>query len=445
MRVGGMVAPFRSSSVRAVQRSAARSGTRTGPGTFHEGRLLFTGAARVPGGDVTRLIVIGGGIAGAGAALALRKAGFDVTVCEAHPDSAEDIGAFLTLASNGMRALAQVGASAAVTATGFPLTSMRALDDAGTEVAQMPLGEAGTPHLQYRCLRRGDLNAALQAEVTRRGIGIRHGKRLVAVEDGPDAVTAHFADGTTATGDLLIGADGLNSTVRRLTSPDARPGYAGQYVFYGYTGEAPGAGRPETITMVRGSSVAFGYAVSPEGETYWFARVTDAPLAADAIAEGTPARWRDLLLPLLRKDSTPAADLVAATPDRLMVTNATEIPTGTPWRSGRTLIIGDAAHAASPATGQGASMALEDAVVLAKSLRDAPDTEAALALYERLRRPRVEHNITVSGNISRGAHTPSGPGPGPGSGPRGASADRPGDDELIRQLEWGTDLRRLVS
>ncbi|MEY9996446.1 2-polyprenyl-6-methoxyphenol hydroxylase-like FAD-dependent oxidoreductase [Streptomyces sp. V4I8] len=390
---------------------------------------------------MTRSIVIGGGIAGAGAALALHKAGFDVTVHEAHPDSAEDIGAFLTLASNGMRALAQVDASAAVTAIGFPLTSMRVLDDTGAEMAQVPLGEAGTPHLRYRCLRRGDLNAALQAEVTRRGIGIHHGTRLVSVENGPDAVTAHFADGTTATGDLLIGADGLNSTVRRLISPDLRPSYSGQHVFYGCTGEAPGAGLPETITMVRGSSVVFGYAVSPEGETYWFARVTDAPLAADALAEDTPARWRDLLLPLLRKDTTPAADLVAATPDRLMVTNATELPTGTPWRSGRTLVIGDAAHAASPATGQGASMALEDAVVLAKSLRDAPDTEAALALYERLRRPRVEHNITVSGNISRGTHTPSGPAPGP----RGASAERPGDDELIRQLEWGTDLGQLES
>jgi 2-polyprenyl-6-methoxyphenol hydroxylase-like FAD-dependent oxidoreductase len=386
------------------------------------------------------LLVVGGGIAGAGAALALHKAGFDVAVHEAHPDSAEDIGAFLTLASNGMRALAEVDASAAVTAIGFPLTSMRVLDDTGAEVAQVPLGEAGTPHLRYRCVRRGDLNAALQAEAIRRGIGIRHDTRLVSVGDGPDGVTAHFADGSTATGDLLIGADGLNSTVRRLVAPDAPPVYAGQQVFYGYTREVPEAGRAETITMVRGSAVAFGYAVSPEGETHWFARVTAEPLSADDIGQATPARLRDLLLPLLRKDATPAADLVAATSDNLMVTNATELPTGTPWRRGRTLLIGDAAHAASPATGQGASMALEDAVVLAKCLRDAPDTESALAHYETLRRPRVEHNIAVSGTISRGTHTPSGPG-----GPRGAGPNRQGEDELIRQLDWKTDLWRPVS
>jgi len=385
------------------------------------------------GWGVARVLVIGGGIGGTATALALRKAGFDVTVYEAHPDSAEDLGAFLTLASNGMRALAQIDASAAATALGFPLTSMRVLDHTGAELAQVPLGEAADPLLQYRCLRRGELNAALQEEAARRGIGIRHGARLASVEDGPDRVAAHFTDGSTATGDLLIGADGLNSTLRQLLTPTSQPLYAGQRVFYGYAGAAPLSGTDARITMVRGSTAAFGYAVSPDGETYWFARVAGEPLPADEITHGSPAAWRELLVPLLRKDATPAADIVAATADDLMVTNATELPTGTPWRSGRTLLLGDAAHAASPATGQGASMALEDAVVLAKSLRDAPDTGTALARYEELRRPRVEHNITVSGNISRGT-------PSPPPAPRGAPPSRPGDDELVRLLEWDSKV-----
>lgn len=378
---------------------------------------------------VARVLVIGGGIAGTATALALHKAGFEVEVHEAHPDAAEDIGAFLTLASNGMRALAQLDASAAVTALGFPLTALRVLDDSGTEVAHAPMGEVTDPLLHYRCLRRGDLNTALQAEAARRGIPLRHGARLTSVEDGPDGVTAHFADGSAASGDLLIGADGLNSAVRRSISPGTRPFHAGQFVLYGYTRAVSHSGTDACITMVRGSGAAFGFAVSPDGETYWFARVAGDPLPAEELARATPASLRDLLLPLLRKDATPAADLVAATGDELMVTNATEIPTGTPWRAGRILLVGDAAHAASPATGQGASMALEDAVVLAKSLRDAPDTEAALARYEELRRPRVEHNITVSGNISRGTRSPSG-------GPRPASPD----EELVRLLDWNTSL-----
>ncbi|MFH8347640.1 FAD-dependent oxidoreductase [Streptomyces sp. NPDC018045] len=384
-----------------------------------------------------RILVIGGGIAGTATALALHKAGFDVTVHEAHTDTAEDIGAFLTLAGNGMRALAQLDASDAVTAIGFPLRSLRLLDAQGTEVAHAPMGEADNALLRYRCLRRGELNAVLQAEATRRGIRISHGKRLRSFEDGPNEVIARFTDGSVATGDLLIGADGLNSTIRRSIAPGVEPLYAGQRVFYGYASSAPVTDGTGHITMVRGSNSSFGYAVSPGGETYWFARVTTEAIPAEEITAPQALRRREQLVELLREDATPAAGIVAASTDEIMATNATEIPPGAPWRSGRTLLIGDAAHAASPATGQGASMALEDAVILAKSLRDAPDTESALSLYEACRRPRVEHNITVSGRISRGTHTPSRTGTAP-------APQRPGEDTLIPQLEWGIDLRTVL-
>ncbi|MEU1408777.1 FAD-dependent oxidoreductase [Streptomyces sp. NPDC005728] len=383
---------------------------------------------------MARILVIGGGIAGTAAALGLHKAGHDVAVFEAHPDTAEDIGAFLTLATNGMRALAQLDATTAVTAVGFPLTSLRLLDSQGAEVTKAPLAGADDPALRYRCLRRGELNAALQAETVRRGVPLHHGSRLVSVDDGPDGVTAHFSDGSTATGDLLIGADGLNSAVRRLAfAPAAQPRYAGQRVFYGYTDGAPAAEGTDAITMVRGTEAAFGYAVSPTGETYWFARVAGDPLPAGPPDHRTAAERREELLPLLRKDATPAADIVAACADRIMVTNATEMPLGTPWHTDRVLLIGDAAHAASPATGQGASMALEDAVVLAKALRDIPDAPTAFAVHEHHRRPRAEHNITVSGGISRGTHAPS----RAGSTAPGASRE---DDTLIRQLAWESPL-----
>lgn len=382
---------------------------------------------------VARVLVIGGGIAGSATALALHRAGLDVEVHEAHPDSAEDLGAFLTLASNGMRALAQLDASAVVTALGFPLTSMRVLDARGTELAHTPIGEADDPLLRYRCLRRGDLGSGLQAEAARRGIAVRHGVRLTDVRQDTDGVTALFADGSTATGDLLIGADGLGSTVRRTALDAVQPLYAGQFVYYGRTGAAPFSDGDACITMIRGSGAAFGVAVSPDGEAYWFARVSGDPLSAEQLAQGTPADRRAMLLPLLREDATPAADIVAATGEDVLVTNATEIPTGTPWRSGRVLLVGDAAHAASPATGQGASMALEDAVILAKCLRDAPDADSALTRYEELRRPRVEHNITVSGNISRGVRSASPAG-------RGAAPSRPGEDALVRLLKWDADI-----
>lgn len=394
-------------------------------------------------------MVIGAGIAGAAAALGLHKAGFDVTVHEAHPDGGEDIGAFLTLASNGMRALAQLDAASAVARHGFALTTMNVLDEAGQELAALPLGEGDHPLTSYRCLRRAALGAALRHEVRRRGIAVRHGARLTGLAEGADGVTATFADGSSATAGLLVGADGLHSAVRSQLTPAAPgPEYAGQRVFYGYTddAEAPPDSRSDRITMVRGSGAAFGYAFSPAGEAYWFARVAGPPVtAAEADATG-PAGWREQLLRVLRPDATPAADIVAATTDQLMVTNARQLRPGGHWRGRRTVLLGDAAHAASPATGQGASMALEDAVVLAKALREAADTpearDAALELYEQLRRPRVEQNIAVSAQLtaSRSAGAAAGGASEP-SPPRDSA--RPAqhvDEELLRLLDWDSPL-----
>jgi 2-polyprenyl-6-methoxyphenol hydroxylase-like FAD-dependent oxidoreductase len=372
---------------------------------------------------VVRVLVVGGGIAGTAAALGIAKAGLDVTVFEAHPDSGADIGAFLTLADNGMRALAELDAADAVAAAGFPLSTMSVVDADGAEIASVPLG--GRSLIRYRCLRRAELGTVLRIEVARRGIPIRHGARLTGLWEHADGVTASFADGSTATGDLVVAADGLHSVARSIVDPGAAgPRYAGQHVWYGYTASADPPTAPERITMIRGSGSAFGYSVSPAGETYWFARVpADAPLA------DTPgSRWRERLVPLLRRDASPAADIVAATGEQPMVTDASDLVPGGRWHTERTLLVGDAAHAASPATGQGASMALEDAVVLAKALRDVP--ERALAVYERLRRPRVEHNIAVSAAATAGQRPTGGP-------DRRVSRV---DDPLTDLLDWHTPI-----
>lgn len=422
------------------------------------------------------VLVAGAGIAGTAVALALDKAGFAVRVYEAHPYDGADIGAFLTLAANGMRALAQLDAAAPVAAAGFALTELRVLGADGAELSRKPLDGHQDPLTSFRCLRRADLCAVLRAEAGRRGIPIRHGKRLAAIDEDPGGVTARFADGDTARGALLVGADGLNSPTRTLLDPAAAPPrYAGQRVFYGYTtARVAGADPAPRITMIRGTAAAFGFAVSPAGETYWFARVPGPPnttepprngtapgdadgtgatgpgpndaTRADTAADGagddglSAARWRDELVESLRPDATPAADLVAAA-EQLMVTDARDLPDVARWRSaphGRTLLVGDAAHAASPATGQGASMALEDAVVLGKAMRAQPLTEAP-ATYERVRRPRVDRNIATSARLTA-ARTGRPPDADTSPDQRAHPSFRDDEAALIRLLDWDTPL-----
>ncbi|HWC84441.1 MAG TPA: FAD-dependent monooxygenase [Pseudonocardiaceae bacterium] len=393
-----------------------------------------------------RVLIIGGGIAGTAAALALHEAGMAVEVFEAHVGAGEDLGAFLTLAGNGMLALHQFDAAGAVAAAGFPLTSMQVVDETGAALATVPLGEPGDPVIGYHCLRRADLVAALQGEVARRGIPLRHGARLVSALEDENSVTATFSDGNTAIGDLLIGADGLNSLVRGLIDPHAAPPrYAGQRVFYGYTAAWPDV-EPDAarIDMLRGSTAAFGHTCSPSAETYWFARVPGDPLTPAQIAAGTPAEWREFLIPLLRRDNTPAAGIVAATTDRLLVTNASDLPDVPGWRTTRMLLIGDAAHAASPATGQGASMAFEDAVVLAKALRDGTSLDAALESYELVRRPRVSANIEASARMTTARMPERADRETQNLQARARRNTRTSlrdDTELMAQLDWATPLR----
>ncbi|QUH00615.1 FAD-dependent monooxygenase [Saccharopolyspora erythraea] len=387
-----------------------------------------------------RIVIAGGGLAGSAAALALHKAGFDVSVHEAYRDDGGDIGAFLTLASGGMLALDQIGAAVPVAQAGFELTSLRVTGSDGQQIAVSAMGEQENPLRRYRCIRRAELCAVLRAEVRRRGIPIEYGVRFESCAADGDGVVARFADGTSTKADLVVGADGLHSVVRAVVDPAAAPKrYAGQQVYYGYSGHATPPHEPGRIEMVRGSASAFGYAVSPEGRTFWFARLPGPLLDSTESTE----MLREKLVAALRPDATPAAGIVEAT-NEVLATNAHDLAASPRWRGRGALLVGDAAHAASPATGQGASMAFEDAVVLAKSLRDSPGLEPALDAYERLRRPRVERNIVNSGQMSAGidaSHAERAEDLGRLSR-RYADTPAPEAEAVREQLEWDTPISR---
>ncbi|HTE62329.1 MAG TPA: FAD-dependent monooxygenase [Solirubrobacteraceae bacterium] len=338
---------------------------------------------------VRTALVIGGGIAGPVAAMALRKAGIEPTVYEAYATPADGVGGMLTVAPNGLDALRIFGADEAVRAVGQPIEHMVMADGRGKRIGAIP-GLAGLPPSQ--ALWRSDLYRALHDHAVAQGVRMEYGKRLVAVDDTPAGITAQFADGSSASGDVLVGADGIRSTVRTLIDPDAPGPEHVPLLNFGAAADIAVPADPDATYFVFGKRGFLGYWVQPDGRTAWFGNLPhETPMTTAQAQEVPAADWLRRLREVYA-DDVPGRDLLEHTSaDRLIVLGSIEIMPKLPrWHRGRMVLVGDAAHAPSPSSGQGASLATESAVQLARCLRDLPDVPSAFAAYERLRRPRVE-------------------------------------------------------
>jgi len=336
---------------------------------------------------VTSALVIGGGVAGPVAATALRKAGIEATVYEAYPGPAYNIGSALGFAPNGLAALDTIGAGDAVRAVALPIT--RTVMSLGHKDIELPTAAGLEP---LHAIDRSALHQVLHDHAVDTGVAVEYSKRLVGVEEHRDGVTARFADGSTATADILVGADGIKSRVRTLIDPNA-PGadYTGMLGFGAYTACSHPV-TPETMVFAYGRNAYYLYWSMPDGRIAWGANLPHKQYLSLTEAREVPAeRWLRTLREVYGED-TPGAELVRNTrPEELVVTGGLHIMPPVPhWYRDRMVLVGDAVHAPSNSTGQGASMAIESAVQLARCLRDFDSPATAFAAYERIRRPRVE-------------------------------------------------------
>ncbi|GAA3157217.1 FAD-dependent monooxygenase [Planomonospora alba] len=350
-----------------------------------------------------RAIVVGGGVAGAASAIALRKAGAEVTVAEAYEDPAGEVGSFLSLAVNGLRALDALGCGEAVAGRGFEVARQRMRAGSGRLLGDVPRGRPPGEPRNSVTLMRAHLVEELRAAALRAGAEIVTGVRLTAEAVRPAPVPAGGARvsargpatsagrGTAPVGglpgvdvdgaDLVVGADGIWSVVRRALDPAApEPRYAGIYSVSGVSRSVPAgvAGEPGVFTMTFARNGAFIHLVAPGGEVWWTAQVSSGREPVEAGLER--------LEELYRREEAPLAIIRAATRVHRPALHhvLAEVPV---WQDGRTVLVGDAAHPVG--AGQGAAMAVEDAVVLGRALRQERSVSAALARYDRERRARL--------------------------------------------------------
>jgi 2-polyprenyl-6-methoxyphenol hydroxylase-like FAD-dependent oxidoreductase len=353
---------------------------------------------------VRTALVIGGGIAGPVTAAALVKAGIEATVYEAYPAPTEGIGGGLALAPNGLAALGIIDADAAVRAVATPITGT--VMAVGENRRRLP-SLADVEPLQV--VGRGDLHRVLRERAIEAGVRFEYGKRLVGADQGPDSVTARFDDGSSATADILIGADGVRSTVRTLIDPQAPDaGYTGMLAFQGYVEASPDLDpEPGIMTFAFGRRAYYLYWKMADGRITWGANLPSKSYMSLTEARAIPAaQWLRTLRETYVGDMPGELLASRTTEDNLDITGAIHIMPPVPlWYRGRMVLVGDAVHAPSNSTGQGASLAIESAIQLARCLRDLPDAASAFAAYEGLRRERVER-ITKRGARTNSAKTP---------------------------------------
>ena len=357
---------------------------------------------------MTKALIIGGGIAGPVAAMALQKAGIESSVYEAYDGPADQTGFFLNTASNGLDALNTIDLDLADRADGFPIPRMVFWNGKGKELGEVANGVRLADGTVSVCVKRGLLQKVLREEAIARGIPYEYGKRLSSYEGNAGVVAAEFTHGTSANGDLLIGADGIHSRTRRLVDPGSpAPSYTGLIGVGGYSRLDHLEPTRDVQHFVFGKKAFFGYLVRDTGEIYWFANMAHPETTSSELAAVSPEQWQDRLLDLFTEDTPLINRIIKHSTGAIGAHPVHDIPTSPVWSRGPAVLVGDAAHATSPSAGQGVSIACEDAIVLAKCLRDLPDLPSAFAAYEGLRRKRVERVVAYA--RKRGSNKTAGP------------------------------------
>ncbi|MGZ8744616.1 MAG: FAD-dependent monooxygenase [Nocardioides sp.] len=356
-----------------------------------------------------RVLVVGGGIAGGVLSLALAQKGVEVILVELRKEMG-GVGHGITLQGNALKAFHAVGIYDQLSERGFAFDKLRMRSADGHVIAEIPappMGGAGLPPTMGAV--RGDIADILAVEVVKAGVDVRLGATVTALQDDGDSVTATLSDGSIETVDLLVGADGIRSKVRSMIGIETEPHHVGMGIWRTV------AQRPVEMECSElyygGPKFKAGY--TPISDDLCYAFLLEEDLDRSFVGEGPNGV-------LLKERGQGYGGIWGQVRDSLAddaVVNyqwIEAICVEEPWFRGRTIIIGDAAHACPPLIAQGAAMCAEDAVVLAEMLTAGDDVAEVLPKFMARRFPRVKMVLDNSLQLAEWEIHPDTPGADPG-------------------------------
>lgn len=333
-----------------------------------------------------KVLVIGGGIGGAATALALHHAGLEPVLYE-RTEKLREVGAGIALWANATHVLKQLGVLDDALRVGDVVTNYQFLSQTGKELVNLRVNRHEVPAIG---IHRADLQALLWQKLPSEQSVL--GQAFEQFEPVGTQVRAHFAGGLVDEGDALIGADGLRSRVRAQLFGDAQPIYRGMIAYRALTAYVPDTYKPGYICEFIGSGKAFGFLTIGKGRMYWYA----ASIASEGQPDAPVGRKRELQ-EMFADWPEPISELIAATDEASILKNelCDHIPIKK-WGNQNITLLGDAAHPTLPTMGQGACMALEDALVVTKCLLEQRHPAEAFRQYESLRVERTKKIVQQS-------------------------------------------------
>lgn len=339
-----------------------------------------------------KIIIVGGGIGGLATAIALRQRGCEVAVFE-QAQELREIGAGLSVWPNATRVLSQFGLLPEVLNRSEVLERLQLRTWKGELLSDIKtVADFETPSV---CMHRADLLSILKEQIPERCVHL--GERFENFEVHGEGVIASFSSGRKIEGHALIGADGLNSTVRVQILGPSKPIYRGYWACRGIAHFTLRKQYSHTAIETWGAGQRFGIEPMGRGRVFWYA-TANAPEGA----LGGQLGWKDELREKFRQWPSPIPEVIEATEREAILKH--EIVDRRPvrrWGEGRVTLLGDAAHPTTPNLGQGACMAIEDALVLAQCLTRKGEIQARLRKYESLRFKRTEYITRESRRAGR--------------------------------------------